>query len=132
MIGQRVAQAEHELKRVAERLAEKEKQTKVSGQVDAREKRRERVVDEERAVEDEIGLVGEENVRDGERYLTHEKNEHDGDEHERDVAIEASRRAELTFARAYLEQLVDDERVHAHEHQNGQAEHERYVEIDAR
>lgn len=131
MIRQRISQTEHELESVAKRLAEKQKQTEIGGQVDTREKRGERVVDEKCTIEHQARLIGDENVGQGKRYLTNEEDEHDGDKHEGNVAIEARCCAQLTFACAYLEQLVDDQRVYCQEHGYWYAEHEWYVEIDA-
>lgn len=131
LLWEGISQAEHELQSVAERLSEEQKEAEVSRQVDAREKGRERVVDEEVLVEHELGLIGDQHVRDGEWHLADEEDEHDGDQHECDVAVEACRCAELSLSCADLHQLVDDQCVHADQHYDRDAKHEWDVEIDA-
>lgn len=71
LIGQLIAHAEHELYGVAKSLAEKTKQRKVNGQVNAGEKVGERIEYEKVPIEHELFVVGDENVRQRERHLTY-------------------------------------------------------------
>ncbi len=97
LIEQILAEAEHVLYGLAKVLTEEAEERKIARQVDAGEAIDERVVDEESLVEEKRGLVGEQDVRDGQWHLTHEKHDYDDQQHDSYLSIGVHHCAQLLF-----------------------------------
>ena len=128
-IGQIFA-AQHEPDGVAKVLTEETVESKVGRQVDANEKVGERVVNEELLLIQNLCLVLDEDMRDGQGNLTDQENEHDHDEHDGDIAIDGGYGAKQTLTGSDLNELVDDEYIYNQENEDGQTKDEWNIEID--